>query len=61
MLAAASLPVAAQTGKSNGADAREFTIKLKGVDGKTYDVAEMRGEVVIVSFGRRGARRARGS
>jgi thiol-disulfide isomerase/thioredoxin len=26
-------------------------IKLKGVDGKTYDVAEMRGEVVLVSFG----------
>ena len=27
------------------------TIKLKGVDGKTYDVAAMRGEVVLVSFG----------
>lgn len=26
-------------------------IKLKGVDGKTYDVSEMRGEVVLVSFG----------
>jgi thiol-disulfide isomerase/thioredoxin len=26
-------------------------IKLKGVDGKTYDVASMRGEVVLVSFG----------
>jgi thiol-disulfide isomerase/thioredoxin len=26
-------------------------IKLKGVDGKTYDVAAMRGEVVLVSFG----------
>jgi thiol-disulfide isomerase/thioredoxin len=26
-------------------------IKLKGVDGKTYDVAKMRGEVVLVSFG----------
>ncbi len=26
-------------------------IKLKGVDGKTYDVATMRGEVVLVSFG----------
>jgi thiol-disulfide isomerase/thioredoxin len=26
-------------------------IKLKGVDGKTYDVSAMRGEVVLVSFG----------
>jgi thiol-disulfide isomerase/thioredoxin len=26
-------------------------IRLKGVDGKTYDVATMRGEVVLVSFG----------
>jgi thiol-disulfide isomerase/thioredoxin len=29
----------------------QFSIKLKGVDGKTYDVAAMRGEVVLVSFG----------
>ncbi|HZH89852.1 MAG TPA: TlpA disulfide reductase family protein [Pyrinomonadaceae bacterium] len=29
----------------------EFSIKLKGIDGKTYDVAKMRGEVVLVSFG----------
>lgn len=29
----------------------QVSIKLKGVDGKTYDVAEMRGEVVLVSFG----------
>ncbi len=48
---AAALPVAAQTSGRGAADARDFTIKLKGVDGKTYDVAEMRGEVVIVSFG----------
>ena len=26
-------------------------IKLKGVDGRTYDVSAMRGEVVLVSFG----------
>ncbi len=31
--------------------ATEVIINLKGVDGKTYDVAKMRGEVVIVSFG----------
>ena len=29
----------------------QVSIKLKGVDGKTYDVAAMRGEVVLVSFG----------
>lgn len=27
------------------------SIKLKGVDGKSYDVAAMRGEVILVSFG----------
>lgn len=29
----------------------EITFKLKGVDGKTYDVTKMSGEVVILSFG----------
>lgn len=29
----------------------EATFKLKGVDGKIYDLAQMRGEVVILSFG----------
>jgi peroxiredoxin len=29
----------------------EVSFKLKGVDGKTYDVAEMRGQVLLVSFG----------
>ena len=29
----------------------EVSVKLKGVDGKTYDVSSMRGEVVLVSFG----------
>lgn len=29
----------------------QVSIKLKGLDGKTYDVAAMRGEVVLVSFG----------
>ena len=28
-----------------------FKVKLKGLDGKVYDVATMRGEVVLVSFG----------
>lgn len=29
----------------------EVSFKLKGVDGKTYDLAEMRGSVLLVSFG----------
>jgi thiol-disulfide isomerase/thioredoxin len=38
--------------ESHAADANDqVSIKLKGVDGKTYDVSEMRGEVVLVSFG----------
>ncbi|MCA1626786.1 MAG: TlpA family protein disulfide reductase [Acidobacteria bacterium] len=36
------------TADGNGENA---IIKLRGVDGKTYDLAEMRGEVVIISFG----------
>jgi peroxiredoxin len=37
----------------DGAIARppEIDFKLKGVDGKTYDFAEMRGSVLLVSFG----------
>ncbi len=31
--------------------ARPISLRLKGVDGKTYDVAEMRGQIVLVSFG----------
>jgi peroxiredoxin len=33
------------------AGAKAFGLRLKGLDGKMYDVAEMRGEVVLVSFG----------
>ena len=43
-----SLPVAESHGDANDV---QVSIKLKGVDGKTYDVAAMRGEVVLVSFG----------
>jgi thiol-disulfide isomerase/thioredoxin len=37
--------------KSHTEANEQVSIKLKGVDGKTYDVAAMRGEVVLVSFG----------
>ncbi len=42
-----ALPVAKSHADAND----QVSIKLKGVDGKTYDVAAMRGEVVLVSFG----------
>jgi thiol-disulfide isomerase/thioredoxin len=38
-------------GSSRAETKDQVSIKLKGVDGKTYDVAAMRGEVVLVSFG----------
>jgi thiol-disulfide isomerase/thioredoxin len=43
-----ALPLAKSHADANDA---QVSIKLKGVDGKTYDVAAMRGEVVLVSFG----------
>lgn len=43
-------PVAEPSGQSQGA--REVAnFRLRGVDGKTYDAGEMRGEVLLVSFG----------
>ena len=37
--------------RTEGTAEQQVSIKLKGVDGKTYDVSQMRGEVVLVSFG----------
>ena len=34
-----------------GADSKQPLIRLQGIDHKFYDVAEMRGSVVLVSFG----------
>ncbi len=34
-----------------GAEYDEVSINLRGADGKTYDIAKMRGNVVVVSFG----------
>ena len=42
---------AAAVAQSAADHAAPISLKLKGVDGKTYDVAEMRGQVIIVSFG----------
>ncbi len=42
---------AAQEGAGVPAGAQGPAVRLKALDGKTYDTAEMRGEVVVVSFG----------
>ncbi len=47
VLLCGALPVATSRADAND----QVNIKLKGIDGKTYDVAAMRGEVVLVSFG----------
>jgi|ERR1041384_785174 peroxiredoxin len=46
LLVAASVSAQTATGEATAP-----TLKLKGLDGKTYDVAQMRGQVVLVSFG----------
>ena len=47
LLLCGALPVATSRADAND----QVNIKLKGIDGKTYDVAAMQGEVVLVSFG----------
>jgi thiol-disulfide isomerase/thioredoxin len=50
----AALPAAAQgpQAKTGAAPAAaESGFRLKGIDGKTYDSAQMRGDVLVVSFG----------
>lgn len=54
LLACAASRVAAQTAtapSTAGAPPRQYGFRLKGVDGKMYDTAEMRGDVLVVSFG----------
>ena len=36
---------------SQGENQDAISVRLRGIDGKTYDLAEMRGQVVLVSFG----------
>ena len=38
-------------GQSVGAQPFDNSLRLRGTDGKTYDLAGMRGQVVLVSFG----------
>ncbi|HEV2762204.1 MAG TPA: TlpA disulfide reductase family protein [Pyrinomonadaceae bacterium] len=49
LLLVAFVPAFAQEAKPGPADEPGF--RLKGIDGKFYDLSEMRGEVVLVSFG----------
>jgi thiol-disulfide isomerase/thioredoxin len=54
ILIALSLLVAAPMGAAqNTSNTTKLPVyvKLRGIDGKTYDVSEMKGEVVLVSFG----------
>ncbi|HEX8140163.1 MAG TPA: TlpA disulfide reductase family protein [Pyrinomonadaceae bacterium] len=55
LLITACLSLAALSGaratQAGGVAPDEVYIKLRGIDGKMYDVAEMKGQVVLVSFG----------
>jgi peroxiredoxin len=37
--------------QGTGKTTDEVNLKLKGVDGKTYDLTELRGQVLLISFG----------
>ena len=51
MLTALCQSVAAQQKQAAPEPSKELGFRLKGVDGKFYDTSEMRGQVVVVSFG----------
>jgi thiol-disulfide isomerase/thioredoxin len=51
MLAAFCQQVAAQQKEAGVAAPSEVGFRLKGLDGKFYDTSEMRGQVLVVSFG----------
>jgi peroxiredoxin len=48
ILMALAVGAAAQQGLSNGANAPQFS--LAGIDGQTYDLNQLRGKVVLVTF-----------
>src|SRR5215213_2680522 len=54
LFAALCAPVAARQGGAQGTQADPFAgegFRLKGLDGKFYDTSEMKGDVLVVSFG----------
>ena len=51
MLAAFCQSVAAQQKQAATAAPKQVGFRLKGLDGKFYDTSEMRGQVLVVSFG----------
>lgn len=52
LLIFAAVPVRAQARDTTATtDAGKISLRLKGIDGKHYDLVEMQGEVVMVSFG----------
>ena len=51
VLAAFCQSAAAQQKDSGGAAPKQVGFRLKGLDGKFYDTSEMRGQVLVVSFG----------
>jgi peroxiredoxin len=51
MLGAMLLSARATQTANTSLPASEVFIKLRGIDGKMYDVAEMKGNIVLVSFG----------
>lgn len=46
-----SIPFAAAQEQAKPAEVKEPVVRLKALDGKTYDTTEMRGEVLVLSFG----------
>src|SRR5438105_1715097 len=51
MLAAFCRQASAQQKEAAPGAPREVGFRLKGLDGKIYDTSEMRGQVLVVSFG----------
>ncbi|HVF50110.1 MAG TPA: TlpA disulfide reductase family protein [Pyrinomonadaceae bacterium] len=51
LFVAAPRIVAAQSQTAGEPTTPDVSFKLKGLDGKTYDTEQMRGEVLLVSFG----------
>jgi len=51
LTAVCSLTTAQERIAATGAKTKEIGFRLKGLDGKFYDTTEMRGQVLVVSFG----------